>query len=334
LSPIRFLVCCALIALAAGCRAQVPPNAAANRRIEVLVRSQFNVPSDYDVILGGKTKSDISGYDNLPITFSHNGKQTTVPFLISTDGNTLARLEKFDISRDPQDALSIARRPIRGNPAAKVTIVNFDDLECPYCARMHEELFPGTLDRYQGQVRFVYKDFPLVEIHPWAMHAAVDANCLAEQSGPAYWTFVDYVHSHGHEISGGGQDPAKAFLTLDQTAQDLGKREHVDDVKLNACLQKQDESTVRASMREGEKLGIEGTPQVFVEGERLTAGAVSTEMVWDAIDRALRAVGERPPPRPEPTPVKDAAPTAPATQGGPAAPAAPATQGAPAAQNR
>lgn len=310
----RLLLCCALIALAAGCRAQTPPNASVNRRIEVLVRSQFNVPSNYDVILGGKTRSDIAGYDNLPITFSHNGKQTTVQFLISTDGNTLARLEKFDVSKDPEDALSIQHRPIRGNTSAKVTLVNFDDLECPYCARMHEELFPGTIDHYKGQVRFIYKDYPLVEIHPWAMHAAVDANCVAEQNPTAYWNFVDYVHSHGQEISGGEQDPAKAFLNLDQAARDEGKRQQVNAEKLNACLQKQDQTQVRASMRDGEKLGIEGTPQVFINGERLTAGAVSSDTVWDAIDRALRAVGEQPPPRVQATP----APTADAQQ--PAAP--------------
>jgi protein-disulfide isomerase len=299
LFSIRFLLCCVLVALAAGCRAQVPPNATVNRRIEILVRSQFNVPSNYDVILGGKTKSDIPGFDNLPITFSHNGKQTTVLFLISNDGNTLARLEKFDVSKDPEDALSIHSRPIRGNIAAKVTLVNFDDLECPYCARMHQELFPATMDHYKGQVRYIYKDFPLVEIHPWAMHAAVDSNCLADQNPLAYWNFVDYIHSHGQEISGGEQDPAKAFLNLDQAARDEGKRQQVNAEKLNACLQKQDQAAVRASMHDGEKLVIEGTPQVFINGERLNAGAVSTDMVWDSIDRALRAVGEQPPPREE-----------------------------------
>ncbi len=301
LSQSRLLLCAVLILAAAGCRAQnPPPNSSADRRIEVLVRSQFNVPSDYEVMLGGKTKSDIPGFSNLPVTFSHKGKQTTVPFLISSDGNTLARLEKFDISKDPSDSISIAKRPIRGDANAKVTVINFDDLECPFCARMHNELFPGTMDHYKNLVRFVYKDYPLVEIHPWAMHAAVDANCLADESTPAYWSFVDYVHSHGHEISGEGQDPAKAFLSLDEAARNEGKRANVSADKLNACLSKQDEAAVRASMREGANLGIEGTPQVFVNGERLNAGAVDTEMVWDAIDRALRAVGEQPPPRPEP----------------------------------
>jgi protein-disulfide isomerase len=306
----RFVFFCSLAAIACfGCRAQTPPPAASvERRIEVLVRSQFNVPPSYDISLGGKTKSDIPGYDNLPVTFSHNGKQTTVTFLLSKDGNTLARLEKFDISKDPQSIYSVDRRPIRGNPDAKVTVVNYDDLECPYCARMHEELFPSTLDHYKGLVRFVYKDYPLVEIHPWAMHAAVDANCLADQNNDAYWQFVDYAHSNGHEIEGNRDDVKHAFNTLDEQARTIGKKNNLNESKLNECLAKQDESVVRASMREGEKLGIEGTPQLFVDGERVAPGAQPTSAVWDTIDRALKADGITPPQRADVAPSKPVSP--------------------------
>lgn len=296
---IRVVLLCSVAAIVTfGCRAQTPPpTASVERRIEVLVRSQFNVPPSYDISLGGKTKSDIPGFDNLPVTFSHNGKQTTVTFLLSKDGNTLARLEKFDISKDPQSIYSIDHRPIRGNPEAKVTVVNYDDLECPYCARMHEELFPATLDHYKGLVRFIYKDYPLVEIHPWAMHAAVNANCLADQNGDAYWQFVDYAHTHGQEIEGNRSDVKQAFNALDEQARVIGKKNNLNDSKLNECLAKQDESVVRASMREGEKLGIDGTPQLFVDGERVAPGAQPTSAVWDTIDRALKADGITPPER-------------------------------------
>jgi protein-disulfide isomerase len=314
LSRSQLVLICAVAAIVTlGCRAQTPPpNASVERRIEVLVRSQFNVPSDYDVSLGGKTKSDIPGYDNLPVTFSHNGKQTTVTFLISKDGNTLARLEKFDISKDPQSIYSLDHRPVRGSSDAKVTVVNYDDLECPYCARMHEELFPTTLDHYKGMVRFVYKDFPLVDIHPWAMHAAVDANCIADQNNDAYWTFVDYAHSHGHEIDGNGNDPKQSFATLDQQARTIGKSANLNQAKLDACIAKQDESAIRASMHEGEKLGIDGTPQLFVDGERVAPGAQPTSAVWDSIDRALKANGLTPPERADTAPTPAAPQTRPA----------------------
>lgn len=194
----RTLFCCLVLLIGAGCKAQnSPDNPKINRRIELLVRSQFQVPPDYTVTLGTRGKSDIEGYDSLPVTFLPPGrpdKQSTVMFLVSRDGNTLARLEKFDLTKDPRDDIATAFRPIRGSEAAKVTIVNFDDLECPYCARMHKELFPATLDHYKGLIKVVYKDDPLVELHPWALHAAVDTNCLAEQSpeaiGPTWIMFT------------------------------------------------------------------------------------------------------------------------------------------------
>ena len=303
----RTLVCCLLICIAAGCKAQSPSSTASNvvspvpatqlnRRIEVLVRSQFEVPPNVDVAIGATSKSEFPGFDNLPITFSNNGKHTVVNFLLSTDGNTVARLERFDISHSPSEMISLQNRPLRGTPDAKVTIVNFDDLECPYCARMHEQLFPATLDRYKGLVKFFYKDYPLVEIHPWAMRAAVNANCLAEQSPEAYWKFVDYVHSHGSDITGPSKDVHEAQKTLDKLTRDEGQRSQLDQPKLDACIVKQDDSTVRASMKQGDSLGVNGTPTLFINGERIS-GALPQPELWIAIDRALREAGVQPPPQ-------------------------------------
>ena len=304
LSVRRTLVWCLLVLLSAGCKAQSPSNTAANsapvptsqlnRRIEVLVRSQFEVPPNVDLIIGATSKSEFPGFENLPITFASHGKQTVVNFLLSSDGNTVARLEKFDISHSPADTISIQNRPMRGTQDAKVTIVNFDDLECPYCARMHQQLFPATLDRYKGLVKFYYKDYPLVEIHPWALHAAVDADCLADQSGEAYWRFVDYVHSHGDEVTGTAHDVPQAMKTLDKLAHEEGVRSKIDVTKLDACVVKQDESVVRASMKQGDGLGVNGTPTLFINGERIS-GALPQDELWIAIDRALREAGVQPP---------------------------------------
>lgn len=294
------LVCCIAFLLAAGCKAQSPNPASPtlssqiNRRIEVVVRSQFEVPPNVDVNIGTPTKSDFPGYQNLPITFINKGKQTTVNFLLSNDGNSLARLEKFDISHSPAETISLQNRPVRGLPNAKVTIVNFDDLECPYCAQMHAMLFPATADRYKGLVRFIYKDYPLVEIHPWAMHAAVDANCLASQSEAGYWNFVDYVHSHGEDITGPARDIKQSFKTLDGLAHDEGQREKVDLAKLDGCIAKQDQSAVEASIKQGDALGVNGTPTLFINGERLS-GVMPEQQLWVAIDRALKEAGVQPP---------------------------------------
>jgi protein-disulfide isomerase len=277
-----------------------------NRHIEIMVRSQYNVPQDVDVTIGGRKPSQIPGYDTLSITLSHGARQQAIEFLISTDGKTLARLEKFDLVNDPVFSIDVAGRPIRGNPDAKVTVINFDDLECPYCARLHQELFPATLEHYKDKVRFIYKDNPLPpDMHPWAMHAAVDANCLAAQSGDVYWTYVDYLHSHGQEVNGENRDLTKSFASLDRVARQEAALGKLDGVKLDACLAKQDETAVRASSKEAQSLGIEGAPYVFVNGERFD-GALPQEQVWMVIDRALRAAGVAVPAAPGQAPVSGA----------------------------
>ena len=299
----RFLLCCLLALAASGCKAQSgSPNVSSDpkldRRIEVLVRSQMGVPPEYTVTIGSRTKSAFTGYDTVPITFSlpskPDAKPATVDFLISQDGTTLARLQKFDLTKDPTNVAQLANRPVRGPESAKVTIVNFDDLECPYCARMHQQLFPETFEHYKGLVKFVYKDDPLVEIHPWAMHASIDANCLASQNAAAYWSYVDYVHSHGDEISGTDRDPAKANTALDRIAREQGVKQNTNAALLDICLKKQDNGAVLASMKEADLLKIDGTPTLFVNGERIS-GALPIEQVWAAIDRALEAEGVKPP---------------------------------------
>jgi len=294
-----------VLSLAVGCKAQSasqnPSDLALNRRIEVMVRSKFNVPQDYNVIIGARSPSKIAGYDTLPVTLTRSGKSTLVNFLLSTDGKTLARLETFDLDKNPAMNIDVTGRPIRGNPAAKVTVINFDDLECPYCARMHESLFPSTMERYKDKVRFIYKDDPLTELHPWAMHAAVDANCLAAQNGNAYWSYVDYLHSHGEDVTGQDRNVTKSFATLDRIARQQAMLAKLDTTALDACMAKQDETRVRDSAKEADSLGVDGTPALFVNGERIN-GAVPKEQLWLVIDRALQAAGEEPPASTQPAP--------------------------------
>jgi Protein-disulfide isomerase len=292
------LAICATVGCKAQTASQGTGDTAANRRIEVLIRSQFNIPPDYGVAVGARKPSNMNGYDELPITVSKGTRSQVINFLISTDGKKLARLETYDLTSDPMAGIDVAGRPVRGNPNAKVTVINFDDLECPYCARMHQQLFPSTMARYKDQVRFIYKDFPLVEIHPWAMHAAVNADCLAAQNQDAYWSYVDYLHTHSQEVTGEDRDVNKSNAALDRIARQQGAAAKLDAQKLDACLAKQDDSQVKDSLKLANSLGLEGAPALFVNGERIN-GAIPEDLLWMTIDRALRAAGEQPPPMPE-----------------------------------
>nr|WP_260703412.1 DsbA family protein [Edaphobacter flagellatus] len=306
----------ALMLATAGCHAQPPagdklsPELA--RRVEILIRSKTNLPPSYDIVVGPRTPSDVPNFDEITVLFSAEGKTSKpMTFLLSKDGKTLAQFSKFDISKDPKTLVSDAGRPGRGGPAnAPVVIVGFDDLECPYCAKMHAQLFPALQERYKDQVRIVYRDFPLNEIHPWAQRGAIDANCLAAQSVPGYWNLVDYIHAHAGEMGGTEKTLAKANETLDKLTREEGTRQKVDATALNQCIEKQDDTAVKASIREGAELGVEATPALYINGEKLE-GALPIEYVYRMIDSALIAAGQTPPP-----PV---APAVPAQQATPAA---------------
>ncbi len=270
--------------------APLPPELA--HRIEVEVRSRYQVPPAVNVVIGTPTASELNGFDNVAVTLSGGTHSSTHDFLISKDRKTLAHLEKMDLTEDLMSKIDIKGRPSRGNPNAKVTIVNFDDFECPFCSRMHSTLFPGLLKAYGDKVRVIYKDYPLVEIHPWAMHAAIDGNCLAAQNSDAYWEFADYVH--GNQQAFPGRNPGEANAKLDATTLEEGTKFKLDQSKLDACVKKQDDSGVRASMAEGDKLAVDSTPTLFVNGERMSGAIPETEM-RQILDRALVAAGERAP---------------------------------------
>jgi len=178
----------------------------AAHRIEVIVRNHFNIPPDMQMTMSQTTASDIPGYNNLIVTVTSNGKDVgKVTLLLSADKKTMLGVVRFDLTQASGNFLPIDGRPIRGNPNAPVKIIVFDDLECPYCALMHTTLFPRTFDHYKDKVAYIYKDFPLTDIHPWAMRAAVDVNCIAELNTPAsnaaYWQLVDHIHAQSSEIS-------------------------------------------------------------------------------------------------------------------------------------
>jgi protein-disulfide isomerase len=317
--PFRALIF-ALTLAALGCHAQTPAETSGKlspevvRRVEVLIRSKSSIPPNYDIQVGPRTKSDMPGFDQISVTFTADGK-TSKPaeFLLSTDGKTLAQFSKYDISKDPKLLVSGEGRPARGGPeSAPVLIVGFDDLECPYCAKMHEQLFPALTERYKNQIHIVYRDFPLDQ-HPWAMRAAVNTNCVGAQSPPGYWNLVDYIHAHAGELGGTDKSLAKANESLDTLARDEGKKQNLNADTLNACIAKQDDTAIKASIKLGESLGVDSTPALFINGEKVE-GALPLADVYRMIDNALIASGQTPPP--PPTPIQAQPQTPPATKPG------------------
>jgi protein-disulfide isomerase len=292
-----------LLIVCLGCSAQsTSPEVA--RRIEQQVRMFYTIPARVKVVLGPIKPSEFPNYDALTITFDGGEKKQTYDFLLAKDGKTLLRMTKLDLSKDPyaevMKKIDVSGRPTRGNSKAKVVAVNYDDFECPFCSRMHQTLFPDLLKEYGDRVEFIYKDFPLAEIHPWATHAAVNANCLAAQNQDAYWDFADYIHANQKEVNSDKSHDGQ-LAALDRMALDQGQKHNLDGTKLQACIKAQQDDNVKASVHEGEALGVEATPTMFVNGEQVD-GALSLGELRAVLDRALVQAGETPPAHPAPPP--------------------------------
>jgi protein-disulfide isomerase len=293
-----------LLLICLGCVAQsAPPDMA--RKIERQVRSYYSIPPDVTVKVGAIIASkDLPGYDEVAVTIDQGGgRQKDYKFLVSRDRNTLLRLIKFDLTKDPYEEvmskIDVTGRPVRGAKGAKVVIVDYDDFECPYCARMHQTLFPELLKEYGDRVAFIYKDYPLAEIHPWAIHAAVDANCLAALNSDAYWDFADEIHAKKPEIDQENTSVAR-FDTIDKLTFLQGQKHNVDSVKLQACVKAQNDEAVRASMKEADNIGVDATPTLFVNGQKID-GVVPLSELRAALNDALKDAGQ-----PVPLPVQAA----------------------------
>lgn len=307
----RALLILALICL--GCSAQSAPPVSTDvtRRIERQVRNYYDIPNDVKLVFSPLKPSEFSNYDSLTITLDNGEKKKEYEFLLSKDSKTLIRLNRFDLSKDPyaerMKKITTAGRPTRGNKDAKVVAVNFDDFQCPFCSRMHQTLFPQLLKEYGDRVVFIYKDFPLAEIHPWATRAAVDANCLAAQSPDAYWGFADYIHANQPMVNAAkGRD--SQFAAVDGIALQQGQQRNLDGTKLQACLKAQNDDAVKASIHEGESLGVEATPTMYVNGVKVD-GAVPIADIRAVLDRALLDAGEQPPAHPSASPAGTPAPS-------------------------
>ncbi len=180
---------------------------------------------------------------------------------------------------DPDD-------PVEGPQDAPVTIVEFSDFQCPYCARAANTV-AELLGEYGDLIRVVHKPFPLAS-HHWSRKAVEAALCANEQG--RYREYHDWLFDHRTTLSD------DAFL---KAAKELG----LDTEAFSECYRNQPyEQKIQDSITQGRILGVTATPSFFIDG-RFLEGAVPIERFRTLIDEELRRKGIAPPPHPTPTPV-------------------------------
>ena len=151
---------------------------------------------------------------------------------------------------------------IKGNNNAKVTIVSFEDYQCPFCERVQPAL-KQIEKEYGDKVRFVFRDFPLRNIHPQAQIASEAAECAGEQN--KYWEY--------HDVLFGNQQALDA-ASLKKYAADL----KLDTNKFNECLDSgKMQAEVDKDLNDGSALGVTGTPTFFINGQKLVGAQPYSE---------------------------------------------------------
>lgn len=231
-------------------------------RVEKYLRNLYAWGPNYSVKVGPTKPSPIPDLLEVPVTVSMGGQSDTAAVYVSKTGNYLVRGELTDMSVDPfaeiRNKLHVGTSPTLGPADAKVTLFEFADLECPSCRqldRVLREYLP-----HHPEVRLVFKHYPLTEIHPWAMTAAIATQCAYQQSPEAFWKMHDAIFDAQDLIS-----PSNVWDKL----QDLATQEGLDPNSYRACIiNPAIADQIKTTMEEGHAVSITATPTTFINGRR------------------------------------------------------------------
>jgi protein-disulfide isomerase len=251
--------------------------------------SSGQIPEDVEMSVTDIKASEVTGLSEGTLRLSRGAQSQEVPFLISADGRWFLRADPVDLNIDPvQQVLSKIKlgddNPSRGAKNSPVTIVEYSDFQCPFCARAEEIVAGEVMKTYGDKVTFIYKQFPLTSIHPWAEPASLIGLCVYKVGGnAAYWKFHEAVFKAQKDVP--SEEPAGKLLGF---AKDAG----ADQAKVKDCFEKgETKALVDATLAEAEEVGVNSTPTFFINGKRLS-GAQSLEAFKAIIDPELAKAGK------------------------------------------
>ena len=233
------------------------------RRVEQYLRNLYAWGLTFDVKVGPSKPSPIADLLEVPVKVSVGEQSDTAVVYVSKTGNFLFRGELTDMSVDPfadiRSKLHVGLSPSMGPEDAKITLIEFADFECPSCRQLDlvlRELLPR-----HPEVRLVFKQYPLTDIHPWAMTAAIASQCTFEQSPAAFWKIHDAIFDAQDVIT-----PPNVWEKMLDLANQLG----LNAEAYRACMINPKTSTqVMATIEEGHALTITATPTTFVNSRRV-----------------------------------------------------------------
>lgn len=267
--------------------AQAPqPAPGAEAHVEAYLRNLYALGPKFAIKVRQPQLTAIPGLRSVEVEFSSQGQTNHVMMYVSEDGRYLLQGDLADMQGDPfaklREEMDLSSAPSRGPSSSKVVVVEYADLECPSCRHLSEVL-RGILPDYP-QVKFVFREFPLTQIHPWALTAAIAGRCIYHKDPAAFWIYADYMFDHQDKINAGN---------IWETVVSRGVAAGYDDASFKACMADPAmKSEIDKSISEGVTLKLANTPTVFVNGRRLVGG--ERDPLVQYIDYELARSGNKP----------------------------------------
>jgi len=229
-------------------------------KVESYLRNLFGWGPEYKINLGPVTPAEIPDLLKIPVSVDHAGQNEKGTVYVTKDARFMFRGEIRDMTKNPfadnLAKITTADSPSKGPAGAKLTVVEFSDFECPHCQEAYSIL--QQIEPEFPQVRWVFKNFPLEQLHPWAMSAALAGRCVYKTSNDAFLKFQDSVFTNQSAIT-----PDNAWDMLTGYAVVAGASADA----LHSCMtDPATKSVVGADVAEGKSLEVESTPTFFING--------------------------------------------------------------------
>jgi protein-disulfide isomerase len=246
-----------------------PANASGNlpskMQIEVAMARSFGYDPAVTWQIYDIEESRIPGMADVLVSMN---KQAPVHLYVSADGQNAIVGELMPFGANPfapaRQKLKAADGPARGPQTPVISMIEFSDLQCPHCKAAQPLLEKLAADF--PQMRYVFQQFPLpANVHPWAMKAALYADCAGRMNPDAFWKYIDSIFENQGGI---------ALATADEKLKELAAGAGLDGEKVSACAATPETAArVNKSLDLGKSLDVNSTPTVFINGRRVVGPA-------------------------------------------------------------
>jgi protein-disulfide isomerase len=233
------------------------------KSIEAYLRNLYAFGPDVQLTVSAPKETSISGLLETSVSVKTGEGSEDAKFYVSKDGKYLIRGDVSELAKDPlaqnRALIDMKDAPSLGDAKATITVVEYSDFECPVCRSLHD-VMRGLLRNYP-QVRLVFKDYPIEVLHPWARTAALAGRCSYQQDPAAFWKMYDSIYDNQEIISA-----SNAWMKMSEYAGQAG----LNADSFRACMASPEAAAaVDASRANGQKLDVNSTPTVFVNGRRM-----------------------------------------------------------------